>query len=125
MTFVNETIEIPAFVKAIQAGHAWTAPHHHVRRQRPIRRNPHYQTTYRVKENVIGSQLLALDCDTQDERSTFYDLLQVPLIWGQGLSQLDWFSTPVLATLLLRAKNWVLNLTLDSVKRQLMVNLGG
>jgi hypothetical protein len=80
MTFTNETIDMTGLVAAIQAGHAWTAPHHHIRHIRPTRHNPNYQTTYRVKENVIGSQLLALDCDTQDERSTFYDLLQDPLI---------------------------------------------
>ncbi len=84
MTFANETIDMPAFVEAIQAGLAWTAPHHHVQHHRPTRRNPHYQSTYRVKENVMGSQLLALDCDTQDERSTFYDLLQDPLIREYG-----------------------------------------
>jgi hypothetical protein len=34
-----------------------------------------YRITYRVKENVISSQLLALDSDTGDERSDFETLL--------------------------------------------------
>ncbi|MCL4267622.1 MAG: thermonuclease family protein [Anaerolineae bacterium] len=46
---------------------------------------------------------------------------------AQGYAQVATFPSDVavLATLLLRAKNWVLYLTLGSVKRQLMVNLGG
>ncbi len=50
--------------------------HEQVRRHRPSRKNPNHRTPFRVKGNVISSQLLALDCDTQDERSTFYDLLR-------------------------------------------------
>jgi len=75
MTFQNETITLPHFVNAIVQGHAWTAPHHHERHHRPRRDNPDYQTSYRVKANVIGSQLLALDSDTEDERSSFAGLL--------------------------------------------------
>jgi hypothetical protein len=62
------------------AGYAWTAPHRRRRQHRPTAANPHYRTTYRVKENVISSQLLALDSDTGNERSDFETLLADPFI---------------------------------------------
>ncbi|MCA9938197.1 MAG: hypothetical protein KC418_06120 [Anaerolineales bacterium] len=80
MTFQNETADLDTLVVTVRAGYAWTSPHRHVRHHWPTRQNPNYRTTYRVRANVVGSQLLALDVDTQDERSTFYTLLQDPLI---------------------------------------------
>ena len=80
MTFENETLSLPAFVDSIVAGYAWTAPRVHIRHHRPKRKNPDYHTTYRVKVNVLGSQLLALDSDTEDERSSFASLLADPFI---------------------------------------------
>jgi hypothetical protein len=80
MTFENETLSLPAFVNSITAGHAWTAPHEHIRHHRPKRNKPDYHTTFRVKANVIDSQLLALDSDTEDERSSFASLLADPFI---------------------------------------------
>lgn len=47
---------------------------------RPTRRRPDYHTTYRVKANVTGSRLLALDSDTEDVRSDFDTLLADPFI---------------------------------------------
>ncbi len=75
MTFKNETVTLTEFLQAIVNGHAWTAPHHHQRHHRPHRRDPNYHTSYRVKVNVTGSQLLALDSDTGEERSSFAGLL--------------------------------------------------
>ncbi|MFZ1397861.1 MAG: hypothetical protein WAS33_13225 [Candidatus Promineifilaceae bacterium] len=75
MTFRNVSLNLPQLLDHIRRGFAWTAPHRHIRHHRPIRRNPNYYTTYRVKANVMGSQLLALDSDTGDERSHFDTLL--------------------------------------------------
>lgn len=75
MTFQNVNLNLPQLLANIHQGFAWTAPHHQIRRHRPTPRNPNYYTTYRVKANVIGSQLLALDSDTGDERSHFDTLL--------------------------------------------------
>ncbi|MCB8987872.1 MAG: hypothetical protein H6661_09010 [Ardenticatenaceae bacterium] len=75
MSFQNETLSLPDFLAAIVKGHAWTAPHRHQRHHQPRRDNPDYHTSFRVKANVIGSQLLALDSDTEDERSSFAALL--------------------------------------------------
>jgi hypothetical protein len=74
MTFQNSRLTLPKLLNAIRAGYAWTAPHRR-RQHRPTAANPHYHTTYRVKEIVISSQLLALDSDTGDERSHFETLL--------------------------------------------------
>lgn len=76
MTFQNMHLTLEQLLENIRQGFAWTAPHHHLRHHRPTRRNPHYYTTFRVKANVIGSQLLALDSDTGDERSLFEILLE-------------------------------------------------
>jgi hypothetical protein len=80
MDFENEQLTLDGLIAAITAGHAWTAPHEHMRHHRPTRRQPDYLTTYRVKENVISSQLLALDADTGDERSTFAAWLADPFV---------------------------------------------
>ena len=80
MTFENEQLTLDGLIATITAGHAWTAPHRHVRHRRPTRHRPDYTTTYRVKANVIESQLLALDSDTGDERSDFSQLLADPFI---------------------------------------------
>jgi hypothetical protein len=80
MGFQNEEMTLDGLIAAITAGHAWTAPHEHVRRHRPTSRRPDHLTTYRVKENVISSQLLALDADTGDERSTFAAWLADPFV---------------------------------------------
>lgn len=80
MTFQNTHLTLPKLLAAIREGYAWTAPHHHKRHHRPTPTNPRYRTTCRVKANVIGSQLLALDSDTGDERSQFDTLLVDPLI---------------------------------------------
>ncbi|MBK7919744.1 MAG: hypothetical protein IPJ94_26495 [Chloroflexi bacterium] len=80
MTFQNTHLALPKLLAAIREGYAWTAPHHHKRHHRPTPTNPRYRTTYRVKANVIGSQLLALDSDTGDERSQFDTLLADPFI---------------------------------------------
>ncbi len=80
MTFQNTRLTLPKLLAAIREGYAWTAPHRHKRHHRPTPTNPHYRTTYRVKTNVVGSQLLALDSDTGDERSQFDTLLADPFI---------------------------------------------
>ena len=80
MTFENETLSLDTFAESIVVGYAWSAPHQHVSHHRPKRKNPNYYTTYRVKANVLGSQLLALDSDTEDERSSFANLMADPLI---------------------------------------------
>jgi hypothetical protein len=80
MTFHKTRLTLPKLLVAIRQGYAWTAPHRRIRHRRPTRKNPHYRTTYRVKANVIGSQLLALDSDTGDERSQFDALLADPFI---------------------------------------------
>ncbi|MBK7916811.1 MAG: hypothetical protein IPJ94_11245 [Chloroflexi bacterium] len=80
MTFQNTHLTLPKLLAAISEGYAWTAPHLHKRHHRPTPTNPHYRTTYRVKANVVGSQLLALDSDTGDERSQFDTLLADPFI---------------------------------------------
>jgi hypothetical protein len=80
MTFQTTRLTLPELLVAIRQGYAWSAPHIQVRHHRPTRRNPNYYTTFRVKANVIGSQLLALDSDTGDERSHFDILLDDPLI---------------------------------------------
>lgn len=71
MTFQNTRLTLPKLLAAIREGYTWTALHRHKRHHRPTPTNPHYRTTYRVKANVVGSQLLALDSDTGDERSQF------------------------------------------------------
>ncbi|MBK8904479.1 MAG: hypothetical protein IPM53_25095 [Anaerolineaceae bacterium] len=95
MTFETQRLTLPELVVAIRLGHAWSAPHLQIRHHRPTRRNPNYFTTYRVKANVTGSQLLALDSDTGDERSNFSSLLEDPLI-GQyaGLLHATASATP-------------------------------
>jgi hypothetical protein len=80
MTFQNKRLTLSGLLETIRAGHAWTAPHRHVQHHRPTRRRPDYHTTYRVKANVTGSQLLALDSDTEDIRSDFDTLLADPFI---------------------------------------------
>ena len=80
MTFQNTWLTLPKLLGTIREGYAWTAPHRHVRHHRPTARNPYHQTSYRVKANVVGSQLLALDSDTGDERSRFDVLLTDPFI---------------------------------------------
>lgn len=80
MTFQNRHLTLPDLLERIRQGYAWTAPHQHLRHHRPTRRNPNYYTTYRVKANVFGSQLLALDSDTGDERSHFDVLVEDPFI---------------------------------------------
>lgn len=87
MTFETQQLTLPQLLVSIRQGYAWSAPHLQVRHHRPMRRNPDYFTTYRVKANVTGSQLLALDSDTGDERSTFSSLLEDPLI-GQHVGLL-------------------------------------
>jgi hypothetical protein len=87
MTFRNSRLTLPKLLHIIRAGYAWTAPHRRLRRRRPTLTNPQYRTTYRVKENVISSQILALDSDTGDERSGFDALLADPFI-GQYASLL-------------------------------------
>jgi hypothetical protein len=84
MSFMTERLSLVELLLAIRSGHAWTAPHRKIRHRRPTRHNPTYQTTYRVKDNVLGSQLLALDCDTEDERSTFDWLAADPFIGHYG-----------------------------------------
>ncbi|MCC6602762.1 MAG: hypothetical protein IT327_06105 [Anaerolineae bacterium] len=95
MTFETQRLTLPDLLISIRQGYAWSAPHLQIRRHRPMRRNPNYFTTYRVKANVIGSQLLALDSDTGDERSSFAALLEDPLI-GQyvGLLHATASATP-------------------------------
>ena len=97
MTFQNTHLTLPKLLAAISEGYAWTAPHLHKRHHRPTPTNPHYRTTYRVKANVVGSQLLALDSDTGDERSQFDTLLADPFI-GQyaGLLHASASSTPTM-----------------------------
>ena len=80
MTFQTTRLTLPKLLAAIRQGYAWTAPHRRIRHRRPTRNKPHYRTTYRVKANVIGSQLLALDSDTGDDRSHFDSLLADPFI---------------------------------------------
>jgi hypothetical protein len=80
MGFENEEMGLDGLIAVITAGHAWAAPHEHRRHHRPTRRDPNYLTTYRVKENVISSQLLALDADTGDARSTFAAWLADPFV---------------------------------------------
>lgn len=80
MTFTTRRLTLPALLGHIRRGHAWCAPHAQVRHHRPTRRNPNYQTTYRVKANVSHCQLLALDSDTGDEQSAFASLMQDPFI---------------------------------------------
>ncbi|MFO7537923.1 MAG: hypothetical protein R6X32_07665 [Chloroflexota bacterium] len=80
MTFQKTRLTLPKLLLAIRQGYAWTAPHRRIRHHRPRRAKPHYRTTYRVKANVISSQLLALDSDTGDERSRFDSLLADPFI---------------------------------------------
>jgi hypothetical protein len=80
MSFQNTWLTLPKLLGGIREGYAWTAPHRHVRHHRPTTRNPRYRTSYRVKANVMGSQLLALDSDTGDERSRFDTLLTDPFI---------------------------------------------
>lgn len=95
MTFQNTRLTLPKLLGAIREGYAWTAPHRHVRHHRPTPRNPYYQTSYRVKANVTGSQLLALDSDTADERSHFDVLLADPFIAKYaGLLHASASSTP-------------------------------
>ena len=95
MTFETQHLTLPQLLVAIRQGYAWSAPHLQIRHHRPTRRNPNYFTTYRVKANVTGSQLLALDSDTGDERSNFSSLLEDPLI-GQyaGLLHASASATP-------------------------------
>lgn len=80
MGFQNQELTLDGLIAAITAGHAWTAPHQHLRHHRPTSRRPDHLTTYRVKENVISSQLLALDADTGDERSAFAAWLADPFV---------------------------------------------
>ena len=80
MTFQTVQMTLPQLLVSIRQGYAWSAPHSQIRHHRPMRRNPHYYTTYRVKANVSGSQLLALDSDTGDEQSHFSTLLEDPFV---------------------------------------------
>jgi hypothetical protein len=111
MTFETQRLTLPELLISIRQGYAWSAPHLQIRRHRPMRRNPNYFTTYRVKANVIGSQLLALDSDTGDEQSSFASLLEDPLI-GQyaGLLHATASATPAQPRsriiFLLEAKCW-------------------
>ncbi len=65
MTFSTERLTAAELRAAIHTGHAWTAPHRKERHLRPDGK----QTTFRVKQNVIGVQAVGLDSDTGDERS--------------------------------------------------------
>lgn len=77
-----DTIETDAagLLASIQRGWAWTAPHRKQQHRRPTKANPNYKTTYRVKENVIGGQLLALDFETEDYQSSLRGLRDNPFI---------------------------------------------
>ena len=57
-SFSNKEIEPTIFIKAIQHGYSYTAAH----------------KQYRKKENFICSQILALDFDTEDYKSSFEHL---------------------------------------------------
>jgi len=84
MTFINYTISGGRLANAIQKGMTWTAPHEHIRRHRPRPEKPDYHTTYRVKENIISVQALAIDSDTEDEKSRFEWWLNQPFIANQA-----------------------------------------
>lgn len=65
MSFRTYELTARELLADIHAGHAWTAPHRKVQHRRPDGK----QTTFRVKQNVIGVQAIGLDSDTGDERS--------------------------------------------------------
>ena len=65
MTFRTCTLTARELLGNIHQGFAWTAPHSKERHLRPDGK----RTTFRVKQNVIGVQVIGLDSDTGDERS--------------------------------------------------------
>lgn len=76
MSFESRRVTLDELAASIRAGHAWTAPHAKERRPRP----GGGLSSYRVKANVTGAQLLALDCDTGDQRATFASWLADPFV---------------------------------------------
>lgn len=58
--FANQDLTVEEFIAAIQAGHAYTTQHNR----------------YRKADNFIQGQHIALDLDTEDERSTFDYLMR-------------------------------------------------
>ena len=66
MSFQTAELTAAELLDDIRNGHAWTAPHRKVRHPRADGK----RTTYRVKRNVIGVQVIGLDSDTGDELST-------------------------------------------------------
>jgi hypothetical protein len=76
MSFESQRVTLDQLAASIRAGHAWTAPHVKTRHPRP----GGGLSTYRVKANVTGAQLLALDCDTGDQRATFASWLADPFV---------------------------------------------
>lgn len=67
MSFQTQRLTVEELGENVRRGYAWTAPHAKVQHTKPNGR----LTTYRVKRNVTGVQLLALDSDTEDARSAF------------------------------------------------------
>lgn len=65
-TFATVELTVSDLASSIQAGYAWTNPHAKIRHKKPDGR----LTTYRVKKNYSWITAVALDSDTEDERST-------------------------------------------------------
>jgi len=72
MSFQTKELDLEGLLAHIMEGHAWTAPHH--KELIPGRK------TYRNKQNVFAVQLLGLDFDTEDERSSLDALASDPFL---------------------------------------------
>lgn len=80
MTFQTYGLTLPDLARSVRCGYAWTAPH--VKQQQD--KGNGKLTTYRVKANVAFTQLLGLDSDTEDQRSTFDAWLADPFVAQYG-----------------------------------------
>lgn len=79
-TFVNVELNVAEFIKAIRQGHPYAPQHAHIHRRIEKSDGTFYNSAYRHTLNWLPTNVLSLDFDTENYKSSFSFLLCDPFI---------------------------------------------